>query len=259
MLDWGLGRYEHTAAQLLPAAVAVIEAAAPASGERVVDVGCGTGNAALLAAARGARVTGVDPAQRLLEVARAEAATRGLDATFVQGEAAAIPLDDASANLLVSVFAVIFALDARAAAAEMARVVAPGGRMVLSGWLPQGAMFEATRAGRDAIGRAVGGPDGAPPFPWHDRVALADLLAPHGFEVAIDLRRLAFTAPSVREFLDAEMANHPLSVAGRAILEPRGEAQAVYETMREVFEAANEDPSAFRATSDYVVATARRR
>ena len=68
--DWGLGRYEDTAAQLEPAARAVVERAAPAAGEHVVDVGCGTGNAALLAAERGARVTGVDPAPRLLDVAR---------------------------------------------------------------------------------------------------------------------------------------------------------------------------------------------
>ena len=56
-LDWSLGRYEHTAEQLLPAARAVVEHAAPAKGQHVVDIGCGTGNAALLAAERGARVT----------------------------------------------------------------------------------------------------------------------------------------------------------------------------------------------------------
>ncbi|HKN93646.1 MAG TPA: class I SAM-dependent methyltransferase, partial [Thermoleophilaceae bacterium] len=60
--DWGLGTYERTAEQLMPAAQAVVASAAPAAGERVVDVGCGTGNAALIAAERGARVTGVDPA-----------------------------------------------------------------------------------------------------------------------------------------------------------------------------------------------------
>jgi 2-polyprenyl-3-methyl-5-hydroxy-6-metoxy-1,4-benzoquinol methylase len=75
-MDWSLGHYEHTAAQLMPAARVVVDRAAPAEGERVVDVGCGTGNAALLAAARGARVTGVDPAARLLEVAREQAAAQ---------------------------------------------------------------------------------------------------------------------------------------------------------------------------------------
>src|SRR3954453_16693501 len=91
-VDWGLGRYERTADQLLPAAEAVVASAAPAEGERVVDVGCGTGNAALLAAGGGARGMGVAPAARLLEVARALAAARGLAATFVEGESASIPL-----------------------------------------------------------------------------------------------------------------------------------------------------------------------
>src|SRR6266508_4578451 len=86
--DWSIGRYEHTAAQLLAAAEAVVERAAPLACERVVDVGCGTGNAALLAAARGARVVGVDPAGRLLEVARDEADARGLEVMFLPGEAA---------------------------------------------------------------------------------------------------------------------------------------------------------------------------
>src|SRR5215207_5902483 len=107
--DWGIGRYEHTATRLEPAARVVVEAAAPVAGERVVDVGCGTGNAALLAAERGAVVTGVDPAPRLLDVARAEAAARGLDVTFARGQAAEIPLEDGEADVMLSVFGVIFA------------------------------------------------------------------------------------------------------------------------------------------------------
>src|SRR5436305_15136046 len=111
-LDWSLGRYERTAGQLLPAARLVVERAAPAAGDRVVDVGCGTGNAALLAAERGARVTGVDPATRLLEVARERAAARGLDADFATGDAAHLPVGDGEADVVLSVFGVIFAPDA---------------------------------------------------------------------------------------------------------------------------------------------------
>src|SRR4030081_3667798 len=63
-MDWSIGHYETTAEQLNPVSVAVVERASLSPGERVVDVGCGTGNAALLAALRGAHVTGVDPAAR---------------------------------------------------------------------------------------------------------------------------------------------------------------------------------------------------
>src|SRR5690349_10371870 len=131
-MDWSVGNYERTAGQLLPAAEELIEVAAPREREHVVDVGCGTGNAALLAAARGARVTGVDPAPRLLEVARERAQARRLDATFAVGHAAALPLGDGEADVVLSVFGVIFAPDPPAAAAELARVTAPGGRIVLS-------------------------------------------------------------------------------------------------------------------------------
>src|SRR4051812_13368369 len=168
--DWGAGHYEHTAAQLQGAAVVVVDVAAPAAGEHVVDVGCGTGNAALLAAARGARVTGVDPAPRLLGVARELAEAGGLEAEFVEGEAAAGPLADGEADVVLSVFGVIFAPDPAAAAVELRRVCAPGGRIVLSAWIPEGPIFEAVR-----VVRSAGGP---PPFPWHDPDALTGLFGP---------------------------------------------------------------------------------
>jgi SAM-dependent methyltransferase len=257
-MDWSLGRYESTAAQLLPAAEVVVAAAAPARGEHVVDVGCGTGNAALLAARAGARATGVDPAQRLLDVAAAQARREGIEASFVRGEAAALPLEDGAADVLLSVFGVIFAPDASAAAAEMARVSASGARIVLSAWLPEGAISDAVRVSREAIAAAVGAPEGPPPFAWHDAAALSGLLAPHGFEVAVEEHRHAFTGESPSAYLDAEGESHPLAVAGRAVLEPRGEAEAVRARMLEIYEAANEDADAFKVTSRYIVATARR-
>ncbi len=256
--DWGLGRYEDTAARLEPAARAVVERAAPAAGESVLDVGCGTGNAALLAAECGARVTGVDPAPRLLDVARKDAAARGLDARFVLGHAAALPLADGEADVVLSVFGVVFAPDPHAAAAEMARVTAPGGRIVLSAWIPSGAIHEAVRAAEEAVRNALGAPAGPPPFPWHERTALVELFAPHGFEVTLDQERLAFTAPSPQAYVD-EQEHHPLAVAGQAVLGPRGESDAVRERMLAILAAANEDPNAFRVTSRYVVATARNR
>jgi SAM-dependent methyltransferase len=256
-IDWGIGHYEHTADQLEPAARVIVERAAPAAGERVVDVGCGTGNAALLAAARGAQVTGVDPAARLLEVARGRAAEAGLDVNFVEGHAAALPVADGEAGLVLSVFGVIFAPDPPAAAAEMARATAPGGRIVLSAWLRDGAVHRAVGAAGEAVRAALGAPAGPPPFAWHDRDALAELFAPHDFEVELDEARISFASSSPEAFLE-EGAGHPMAVAGEAVLGPRGEGEALRRRMLAIYEEGNEDPDAFRVTSRYVVATLRR-
>jgi SAM-dependent methyltransferase len=256
--DWGVGQYEWTARQLLPAAEVVVGTAAIRPDERVLDLGCGTGNAALLAAQHAAQVTGVDPAPRLLEVARKAAADRGLDIAFLPGDAASIPLADASVDVVVSVFAVIFAPDPQVAAAELARIVAPGGRIVLSAWFPGGAISEMNGVAAAKVKEAVGAPPGPPPFPWHQHDALSTLLSPHGFRVTIEEHPLAFTGSSAREYLDAESRSHPLAVSGMAVLEPMGEADAVRLRMLGILENANEDPDAFRVTSRYVVAQAYR-
>ena len=156
--DWSVGRYEETALRLLPAAELLVEEADVRGGDRVVDVGCGTGNAALLAAARGARVAGVDPALRLLEVARERAAAETLNVTFLAGEAAALPLADESADVVLSVFGVVFAPDAEEAAGELARVTASHGRILLTAWIPGGAVSRVNQVAQEAVLRALGAP-----------------------------------------------------------------------------------------------------
>jgi SAM-dependent methyltransferase len=196
-VDWSVGHYEQTAPQLLAAAELLVEEAAPLAGARVVDVGCGTGNAALLAAARGARVTGVDPALRLLQVASRRAAAAALKVTFLAGEAAALPLPDNSADVVLSVFGVIFAPDPQAAAAELARVTADDGRILLTAWIPDGPIAQMNHVAQQAVLRALGAPAAPPPFAWHDSDALNQLFAPHGFSLTLtEHRRPDLHAPA---------------------------------------------------------------
>ncbi|HZE49212.1 MAG TPA: methyltransferase domain-containing protein, partial [Jatrophihabitantaceae bacterium] len=254
-IDWGTGHYEETAAQLQRAAEVVIAAARVRAGERVLDVGCGTGNAALLAAQAGAQVVGVDPAARLLDVARDRAAAEQLAVTFLPGDAAAIPLEDSSADAVVSVFAVIFAPDPEAAAAEMARVLAPGGRIVLSAWWPDGAMIRMTSKAADTVRKAVGAPPAPPGFAWQDQDALSALFAPYGLHVTVDEHSLAFTATSAKDYFDLA-SRHPMAVVGLAVLDRLGQGDALRADLLALVEDGNEDPAAFRMTSRYVVATA---
>src|SRR5919199_1651139 len=104
MLDWSVGEYERSAHELAPAARHVVELAALAPGERVLDVACGTGNAALLAARAGAVVTGLDAAARLIDVARGRAADAGVEASFVVGDAQALPFEDGAFDAVLSIF-----------------------------------------------------------------------------------------------------------------------------------------------------------
>ena len=184
--------------------------------------------------------------------------SEGATITFLPGEAASIPVGDASADVIVSVFAVIFAPDVRAAAAEMSRVSTAEGRIILSAWIPQGTMFEFTSAAGEAVREALGAPPPPQPFAWHDRDAVSDLMTPHGFAVEIEEHSLSFAAPSPAAYLDGETRDHPMAVAGLALLERLGRAEVLRERLLQILVAGNEDPAAFRTTSRYVVATARR-
>ena len=93
-LDWGEGNYARTAEAIAPASEALVQFAGIEAGQTVLDVACGTGNAAIAAAERGATVTGVDPAEALIEQAAARAAELGIDARWIRGGADELPVAD---------------------------------------------------------------------------------------------------------------------------------------------------------------------
>jgi SAM-dependent methyltransferase len=168
-----------------------------------------------------------------------------------------IPLADASVDAIVSVFAMVFAPDPDRVVSEVSRVLRRPGRLVFTAWIPEGAMFEVTRDRRLALERASG-PSAAMSLAWHELGAVAEAFAPYGFEVRSEERELAFTGSSPDEYVDVELAEHPMWVLARSVLEPRGEWEPLQSRARETFRAANEDRSGFRSTSRYVVITATR-
>src|SRR3954462_3598657 len=128
---WGLGDYPRMAERLMPAAHTALDLAKVTAADRVLDVACGTGNAAVLATGRGAQAVGVDFEPALLELARA----RG-SAHFIEGDVESLPFDDGEFTVVVSLFGVMYAPDHERAAAELKRVTAPGGRIVIAAWTP---------------------------------------------------------------------------------------------------------------------------
>lgn len=105
--------------------------AGPLRGKRVLDVGTGDGTYAIEAAARGGVVTAIDLEPSMLAAARARAASCGVDVTLREGRAEQLPFDDASFDVVVAVTVLCFVAEAEVAVREMARVLAPRGRLVL--------------------------------------------------------------------------------------------------------------------------------
>ena len=246
MSGWGLGRYELTAKRLEPAAEAAVAALAVEPGDRVLDAGCGTGNAALVAARAGAKVVGIDIAERLVEVARERTAAEGSDATYEVADVTAIPAADDSFDAVVSVFGVIFG-EPEPTAAELLRVVRPGGRIVMTTWIDEGPTPEAMQVVREVLD--------APPSPprWSDEEYVRRLFAPR--EASFATESVAFTAPSVEDYVAEFVAYHPVWLAVAPALEAKGRHGEVVERMTAIFADANEDPAAFRTTSRYRVVT----
>jgi SAM-dependent methyltransferase len=108
------------------------------AGMKVLDVACGSGNLALPAARMGAIVTGVDIAPNLIAQARENAEREGLQIQFDEGDAEALPYEDASFDAVVTMFGAMFAPRPELVAAELKRVCRPGGFIAMANWTPAG-------------------------------------------------------------------------------------------------------------------------
>jgi ubiquinone/menaquinone biosynthesis C-methylase UbiE len=139
---WSAGAFEEVADSIHDMHVALAEALAPQPDERWLDVACGAGNLAELAAGAGALVTGIDLSPRLIEVAKARAEAGGFDIDYRVGDAESLDVEDASCDVVSSSVGMIFAPDHAAAAGELARVARPGGRLGFSAWTPEGTVGE---------------------------------------------------------------------------------------------------------------------
>jgi ubiquinone/menaquinone biosynthesis C-methylase UbiE len=146
---WDSGNYGAVAEKISTAGETLVDAAGIEPGMELLDVACGTGNATIPAAKRGARVTGLDFARRLLGEARERAADAIVEVELIEGDAQDLPFEDASFDRVISVFGHMFAPDQRRTAEEMLRVCRPGGRIAVACWTPEGkigAMFMAIAA-----------------------------------------------------------------------------------------------------------------
>jgi ubiquinone/menaquinone biosynthesis C-methylase UbiE len=136
---WSEGDFAIVAAVVMMVSEELVEALDVVPGERVLDVACGSGNAAIAAARRTwGNVVGADFVPALLERARERAAAERLEIEFVEGDAVELPFGDGEFGVVTSVFGAMFAPDQQQAANELLRVCKPGGRIGMANWVPDG-------------------------------------------------------------------------------------------------------------------------
>ena len=139
-------------------------------GTRLLDVGCGAGQLALIAARAGAVVTGCDIATNWLERARTRAAAEGLNITFEEGDAEALPYQDGQFDAVTSMFGAMFAPRPELVAAELTRVCRPGGVIAMANWTPAGFIGQMFKI----IAKHIA-PSGMPsPALWGDEATVRD-------------------------------------------------------------------------------------
>ena len=135
---WMDGNYDYFSRFMESSAVEFLDRVSVKPGASLLDVACGSGQLGLIAARRGARVTGVDIATNAILAARGRAASEGLDARFDEGDAEALPYASASFDIVASIYGAMFAPRPERVAAELLRVCRRGGKIAMGNWTKDG-------------------------------------------------------------------------------------------------------------------------
>jgi len=190
-----------------PPAARLVEFAQVRPGERVLDVACGTGVAAITAALRGAKASGLDLTPTLLERARKNAEIAGVDVDFTEGDAEALPYPDDTFDVVLSQFGHIFAPRPAFALREMLRVLKKGGRIAFSTWPPEhfvGRMF--AFVARNSPPPPAGTEPPAPPPLWGDPNVIRERLGSTVADLKFARGTLDAAALSIAHFRTAQEA-----------------------------------------------------
>lgn len=167
---WMDGNYDYFSRFMEASAVAFLDRLAPPAGASLLDVACGSGQVALVAARRGVRVTGVDIATNSIAAARGRAVSEGLDARFDEGDAEALPYPDASFDVVTSLYGAMFAPRPELVAAEMLRVCRPGATIAMGNWTKEGFIGQMFKT----FARFIAPPGMPSPLLWGDEAVVRE-------------------------------------------------------------------------------------
>ena len=257
---WGKGDYPRMVDTfLLPVGQRLVDAARIGPGAKVLDVAAGTGNAAIPAAQRGARVTASDLTPELLEAGSRRPEATGLDLEWVEADAEHLPFDDASYDVVMSAIGVMFAPHHQEAADELVRVCRPGGTVALLSWTPEGMLGDLFRTMKPF---APPPPPGAQPPPlWGSEEHLVGLFGNRVEFSTLERSLLPITAfARARDYGEHFKAYYGPTIAVRANAEKDGRAAEFDEALDQFCDTWNrgtQDRAHFE--KEYLVAVGTRR
>ena len=232
---WASGDFAVIGTTLQIVGESLAEAIDLRAGERVLDVAAGNGNATLAAARRFAEVASTDYVAHLLDKGAARAQAEGLAVEFRVADAENLPFADASFDVALSTFGVMFTADQPRAAAELLRVVRPGGRIGLTNWTPEGFIGELFRV----IGAHVPPPAGLrSPLRWGDEAGLVELFGPRAADIRCTRKSFNFRYRSAAHWIDVFRRYYGPTHKAFAALDAAGQAE-LHADLERLLEARN--------------------
>jgi ubiquinone/menaquinone biosynthesis C-methylase UbiE len=217
---WSSGNYAVVGTTLQIVGETLCEALDLRAGQTVLDVAAGNGNATLAAARRWGDVTSTDYVPALLQQGASRAEAEGLRVSFLEADAENLPFPDASFDVVLSTFGVMFTPDHDRAAAELLRVCRPGGKIGMANWTPEGFIGQLFKT----IGLHLPPPTGArSPALWGNRDRLGEMFGARS-GLAIKERTFAFRYGSPAHWLEVFRTWYGPVLKAFAALSPEGQA-----------------------------------
>jgi ubiquinone/menaquinone biosynthesis C-methylase UbiE len=216
---WSSGNYAVVGTTLQIVGETLCEALDLRAGQTVLDVAAGNGNATLAAARRWGDVTSTDYVPALLQQGASRAEAEGLRVSFLEADAENLPFPDASFDVVLSTFGVMFTPDHDRAAAELLRVCRPGGKIGMANWTPEGFIGQLFKT----IGLHLPPPAGArSPALWGNRDRLGEMFGARS-GLAIEERTFAFRYASPAHWLEVFRTWYGPVLKAFAALSPEGQ------------------------------------
>jgi len=188
---WMAGDYDRFSRYMEQGARMFYEQLDVPAGSQLLDVACGSGQVALWAARDGVNVTGVDIAPNLVLRAQARANAEGLKACFIEGDAEALPFEDASFDVVISLVGVMFAPRPELVARELLRVCSPGGTIAMGNWTNEGYIGQMFKTSARFIA-----PSGmSAPVLWGDEAVVRERLGHGVSDLTMTRRHYTLTYP----------------------------------------------------------------